>query len=498
VRILLVLLALMSLPLVAAPTVLLPKVEAGLPITTINLTFRVGSADDPADQAGVAALTGEMLREGGVKKFKDLPARNRAQIEDYLYPFAAHIAVSVEKEQTSFTVTASEKDILPLFRLVIQMLQAPAWDAKEFARLKAETLDELTKRRPREDQEELGKVVLDQVLYGKGHPYSHVAEGTVKSVKALKLEHAKAFYAKTFGSNRLTVGLNGVVSEEVKTLANSAFSFLPQSETDKIEIKPATATTARQLTIVTGPFEATGIHFGQALPFNRGNAEFAPLYLASIGFGKHRSFVGRLMKEVREVRGLNYGTYSYVEDFPHGGRLLVPPTQAARSKQAFTLWARPTPVNNGCFLLRQLLRQVESLAGEGLTSAEFELAQSHLVGSLPLLSASLERNLGEQIDNAFYGVSTPLIPQLEKLRRKDVNAALKQHLNPNALHIVVVTPDAEKFQQAIAKPRCDIEYAAGIEKPEEVKAEDEKIATHPVNIPAANVKVISSDKVFIE
>jgi len=497
-RILTVILSLIGLYAYAAPTILLPKADSGLPVTTINLTFRVGAADDPADQAGVAYLTARMLREGGVKKWKDLPARTRTQMEDFLYPYAAHIDISAEREQTSVSVTTSAKDAMTIFRLVIQMLQFPAWDAREFARIKSEVSDELTKRLPREDQEDLGKFALDQAIYGKTHPYGHVLEGTVKSMKALKLEQVKAFYAKNFSSNRLIIGLDGVVSEEVKTLAKDGFNFLPVSPTDKTEIPAATGVSGRRLTIVTGPFESTGVHLGQPLMFNRGSADFPPMYLASIAFGKHRSFVGRLMKTVREIRGLNYGTYSYVEDFPYGGRSLMPPTQVARSRQAFTVWGRPTPLPNGCFLLRQLLREVDSLTKDGLTSAEFELGQSHLVGSLPLAAASLERNMGEQIDNAFYGVTQPLVPQIEKLKLRDVNAALKHHLTPNNLHIVVVTPDAEKFKEAIAKPRCDIEYAAGIEKSDDVKAEDEKIATYPLHIPPANIRVITSESVFSE
>lgn len=497
-RILTVLLSLVGLYVYAAPTVLLPKADTGLPVTTINLTFRVGAADDPADQAGIAALTAKMLREGGVKKWKDMPARTRAQIEDFLFPYAAHIDVSAEREQTSISVTTSAKDSVTIFRLIVQMLQFPAWDAREFARLKAETLDELSKRLPREDQEDLGKFALDQAIYGKTHPYGHVLEGTVKSVKGLKLEQVKAFYTKSFTSNRLIVGLDGVVSDELKGLVNTGLAFLPQSPKDKTDIPAAPATTGRRLTIVTGPFEATGIHIGQPLLFNRGNPEFAPMYLASIAFGKHRSFVGRLMRTVRAERGLNYGSYAYVEDFPYGGRVLMPPTQVARTRQAFTVWGRPTPLPNGCFLLRQLLREVESLTTEGLTSAEFEVAQSHLVGSLPLASASLERNMGEQIDRAFYGASDTLIPQLEKLKLRDVNAALKHHLTPNNLQIVVVTPDAEKFKEAIGKPRCDIEYAPGIEKGDDVKAEDEKIATYPLHIPPANVRTISAESVFSE
>ena len=474
-----------------------------LPITIFNLSFRVGSADDPRGKEGLAYLTGRLLREGGVKAWKDLPARNRAELEEFLFPFAADIGISVQKEQTSFEVSATAGDAPTIFGVLSQLLLAPAFNEAELERLRAETLDTLEKQLPREDEEELGKAALDQAMYGKEHPYGHVVQGTVAGIKSITVKDIEGFYKAHFTQRRLVLGIAGVIPKSLASDARAVTKQLPKGTTAHADIPPSPTdkqSRGRHLLIVKGPFDAVGVHLGLPVPFTRASPEFAPMYLASTAFGKHRSFVGRLMHKVREVRGLNYGTYSYVEDFPNGGQLTTEPTQVARTRQAFTVWARPTPLENGCFLLRQVLREVQSLGSEGLTKEEFELGQSHLIGNIPLLGAPLERSLGYSIDSRFYGIHgnylMNLVGQIRKTSLKKVNAAAKKFIHPTDLRIVVVTPEPEKFKTELLGARCDIHYAPGTVKPKEVIEEDNQIATFASGIDPKNISIIDADALF--
>ncbi len=477
------------------------KANNQLPITAIHINFRVGSADDPAGKEGIAAITAAMVREGGVKKFKGQKAQTRAEIEEYLYPLAGELGVTVAREQTSFTITVSQEDSHSALDLLAQMILAPAWDNGEFERIKTETLDELENQIPREDQEELGKEVLNQKIFGNTHPYSHLVEGTKKSIKALTLDDVKKFYQDFYIQKRLLVGFAGVDPGGLENKLGTVFSYLAMGTTSKAQVPVSSRTEGLHLTIVEGPFPSTGVHIGSPLSFNRSNLEkFAPMYLTSIAFGKHRSFVGRLMNVVREIRSLNYGTYSYVEDFPHGGHRSTEPTQAARQIQMFTMWGRPTPLENGCFLLKQMHRELKKLSTEGLTEAEFELSQSHLVGSLPMLALSLERRLAYAVDAFFYGIYGDYIPTLQQkigsLSRSKVNTEIKKHLNPANVEIVVVTPEAKDFKKQILGANCDIHYANGVQKPEDVLKEDKEISSYSLGIKEENIEIINVDTLF--
>ncbi|MGE4232964.1 MAG: M16 family metallopeptidase [Bacteriovoracia bacterium] len=484
-----------------------------LPITVFNITLRVGSADDLTDKKGLANLTARLIREGGSlawsfdsqgkkndeKKIEpEFPAKTRAEIEEALYPLAAEISIEVNKEQTSFSVSCNAEDAKIVFSILAQMLLAPAFNEKEFNRLKNEEIDFLTKRAPNEDQEELGKYALNREIFGKTHPYSHLEEGTISSLEKITLDSIKDFYKSFYTQKRLIVGLAGVITPELETAVKKAFSQWPMGTKSKAVVPSPQKIKKPKLLIVQGPFTATGVHLGSSTDLNRSSKDFDDVYLAMLGFGKHRSFVGRLMSHVREIRSLNYGTYAYIEDFPQGGQRHSEPTQAARQKQAFTLWARPTPVENGCFLLRQVYREVQMLTKDGLTKSEFDLAKSHLIGNAPLLATSLDRQLGYAIDSRFYGISGNYTKRLQSSAKKatftSVTKKIKKHIDGKGLFIVVVTPDAEKFKSEILSPSCEVTYATA--KPADVLKEDKIIEKYVVPLKEEDIVTVNSNDLF--
>lgn len=482
----------------ASPRIIWQKSQ-DLPITTISVTFRTGSANDPKGSEGLAYLTGRMIREGGVKAWGTYPERKRSELEDFLFPLASDINVSIGKEQTAFTVTTASQNAEVVLDILLQLVLAPNFHPDEFARIKLETVDFLTKQFPKEDQEELGKAALDQAIYSKEHPYGHIVEGTVAGVQGITNEKVSQFYQTHFTQANVTLGVGGVVPDSFEIRLKKGLSQLPKGIANTAALIPAPQNDSRKLTIVEGPFEATGVHLGQTITPLRGHEDFGKLYLAATAFGKHRSFVGRLMKEVREVRGLNYGAYSYIEDYPRGGRLLIEPLNVARSRQAFTVWARPTAFQNGCFLLRQVLREVTQLSTHGLNSEEFALGKSHLTGYIPLLGVGVERSLGYAIDAQFYAIPNDYLSQLQKsveiTSLESVKAALQKHLSSKKMQLVVVTGDAKKFQEEIFSDKCPIHYPAGVQKSEEVLRLDDEISQFPLGLTPQDVTVVSGDSI---
>ncbi len=494
----LILVFLTASTLFAYPVIL--KESKELPLTVFNVTFRVGSADDAKDTAGIANLTAGLLEEGGVKAYEGLPKRSREEIQEFLFPLAASIEVSASKEQTSIRVSCTAENADTLFDLLTQMILAPEFSDSELDRLKSEAKDVLEKRLPLEDQEELGKAALERSIYGADHPYSHVLAGTSQGVAKINKEMIENFYKTHFTQKKLTVAAGGVISDSVKKKLGTVFLKLPVGTDAKAFIPKATPKAKMNLVIVTGPFDSTGVHLGISQPVTRNSTDFPAMNLGSMAFGKHRSFVGRLMKTVREIRGLNYGAYSYIEEFPNGGHSLVPPNQVSRQLQAFTMWARPTTVPNGCFLLKQIIREFDNISTKGLTEAEFQLGKGHLTGVIPLLGTVLSRQIGYAIDSNFYGIEGDFLSNLQrandKLTRKEVNAALAKNLSNGKPTVVVVTKDAAAFLKELKSGQCPIHYPDGVKKEKSVLAEDVLISKYPIAVDEKEIQVVSSKDFF--
>ena len=73
-----------------------------------------------------------------------------------------------------------------------------------------------------------------------------------------------------------------------------------------------------RLTIVDKDTRSVAYSLGFPIIVKRGQPDYPALLVATSYFGQHRMSGGRLYQRMRELRGLNYGDYAYIEYFPRG------------------------------------------------------------------------------------------------------------------------------------------------------------------------------------
>src|SRR5690606_12305254 len=179
------------------------------------------------------------------------------------------------------------------------------------------------------------------------------------------------------------------------------------------------------------------------------------LWLARSWLGEHRSENSHLYQRLREVRGLNYGDYAYIEYFPHGGRRMQPEPNHPWQQPVFSIWIRPVPPENAAFALKAAWYELSRLVENGLTEEAFESTRAYLERYCALLVATDDRRLGYALDSAWFG--TPDFVEyvregLAQLILGDVNAAIARHLRTDRLQIVAVAEDAEGLRDALLSP----------------------------------------------
>ena len=254
-----------------------------------------------------------------------------------------------------------------------------------------------------------------------------------------------------------------------------------------------------RLTIVAKDTRATGIHLGFPIDVTRAHPDWVALWLARSYFGQHRSENSYLYQRLREIRGLNYGDYAYLEYFPNGGAQFQPPPNHPRSRPVFSIWIRPVPHENGPFTLKAAWYELDKLVREGLTEEEFAATRDFLDKYCALLQQSDDRRLGYALDQRWHGVTDWLPFVRERLAALDVatvNEAIRRHLRSDRLQMVVVTDDAARFRDAIlGDAPTPITYQT--EPGPEILAEDAEIAPlRPQLVPDA-VRIVPIDEVFV-
>jgi len=460
------------------------------PLVAIRFVFQVGSAHDPKGKEGLAALTAAMIAEGGTKELA------YDQILAKFYPMAASLSSACYKENTVFSGEIHKDNLARYEELATSMFTSPRFAPEDFERLKNESIDFVSKTLRGNNDEELGKWTLQVELY-KNHPYGHVDRGTVQSLKAITLDDVKAFYRTHYTRKALKLGIAGGADDAMLERIQNRLSILPNQNVPKLALPTPATPEGLDVTIVEKPADSTAISLGFPIDVTRHDDDFYALAVANSYLGEHRTFNGKLMQDLRGKRGLNYGDYSYIEDFIQEGMSTFPVPNNPRRQQAFTIWLRPVPKDRTVFALRAALWELDRMIEEGIPADDFEATRSFLLNYSKLWVQTLSRRLGYAMDGAFYDredLVTELARRLPKLTVEQVNAAVRRHLKKPGMKIAIVSQDARALRDALlsGKPSPMTYDTEGT--PESVLVEDKTIEKFPLK--NMKVEIVPVDRMF--
>ena len=147
-----------------------------------------------------------------------------------------------------------------------------------------------------------------------------------------------------------------------------------------------------------------------------------------------------------------------------------------------------------------LERTAKELAGaeQLFIDTEFESTREYLMKNVYLLTDGQEMGLGYHLDSRWYGTgdyTTFMREHLRKLTVDDVNRAIREHLNADRLHVVMITRDAEGLRsELLGDGFTAMTYEA--EKPAELLAEDREIGAMKLGLGEEDVRIVPVESVF--
>ena len=468
---------------------LLPVEET--PLISFRILLNTGSSFDPAGKEGLCQLTLTMLANGGTKTL------TVKKIQEKFYPMAASVGLQVDKEMSVFTGTIHIDNLDEFYAIFKDMLLEPGFREEDFIRLKTNQLNFLEKTLVGNMDEQLGKEILNLMMY-ENHPYGHHNAGTVESVRSLTLDDVKAFYQDHFKQGNITTGLAGGYPADFPGKIKADFAVLPEEFHPPLELPAQRMPEGLEIVIADKQTPATNISMGFPHTIGKSSHDFFALWIACSHFGEHRQSLSLLYQKIREERGQNYGDYAYADHFIQGRRKF-PATNYCRQQQYFSIWIRALANSNRHFVLRQALRELKKLVEEGIPEERFQLVRKYLLNYTKLYAQTLGERLGWQMDSHYYGYQDFLAEvqeRLPKITRKDVNDAIKKYLNSDNAYIAIVTQDAESFKNALtANTPSPISYA-NPNMPQSILEEDLVIQTFPLDIRPDKIRIAQASDFF--
>ncbi len=139
-----------------------------LPLVDFNLVVKTGSAANPADKAGLADLTARMLVEG-------TKTRGALEIADQVAALGATLVTGSSWEASSAGLSTLTKNLDAALAIFGDVVQNPAFDAKEFARVRDNLLTAIARRK--DSPPTVAGLALAHLLYGAKHPYALADDG---------------------------------------------------------------------------------------------------------------------------------------------------------------------------------------------------------------------------------------------------------------------------------------------------------------------------------
>ena len=461
------------------------------PSLDVKLVFNVGSMHDPEGKEGLAALAASMIAEAGSRE------RRAEEVRAALFPMAATFGAQVDKEVTTFTARVHAETWRPFADLVLPLLTEPGLRDEDFDRLRDAQRNALTQDLRSNNEEELAKERLQWNVFA-GTRHAHPVLGTEAGIAALTIDDVRSFIARHYVQTGVTVGAAGDVPPALLSRIRAAVGTLSTGEpapapTIAVERRPG-----MRVEIIEKETRAIAMSLGHPIAVTRAHPDFAALWLARTWLGEHRSSVSHLYQRIREIRGLNYGDYAYIEAFPGGMFQFFPDANRPRHHQLFEIWIRPVPPDAAVMTLRIALHELEHLIANGLTEAQFASTRDYLIKSLPLLTATQDHRLGYALDAQWHGTGDFTTDMREHLRGLDaaaVHAAIRRHLSARDLDVVLVAPDAGALRAALLSDApTTLTYDAP--KPPELLAEDRVIGQRPLGLDDGSVRVTPVSEVF--
>jgi len=478
----------------AKPEIRFITQKSVLPNVMFKLLFTTGSANDPKGKEGLALLASSMIADAGSK------AMRIDEINKVLYPIAGAFGAQVDKEMTTFTGVVHKDNLTKFLDTVLPQLTSPGLREEDFKRLKDAQLNALKQDLRNNNEEELGKEELQNEIYA-GTPYGHTVLGTTSGLESITIDDVKKFVAENYTRDNVVIGISGDYPESlIARLKKEIGSLAGGRAATTIATLPAIKGDTPQgldLTIVKKDTRATAISIGLPLPITREDADFAALNVARSWLGEHRMSSSHLYDRIREVRGMNYGDYAYIEYFNRPGGQFFPSPNIARRSQIFEIWIRPVMPENAHMATRIALFETQKLIDNGLTKEQFETTRDYLMKNVYLMTSTQSQRLGYALDSWWYGMADytkAMRDAYAKLTLDDVNNAIKKYWSAKNLHAVIVTKDAEGLRDALLKDEASsVKYDAP--KPQ-LEEEDKVIGTYKLAIDPAKVRIVSAEDVF--
>ena len=400
----------------------------GREMVSLHLLVDAGASSEPDAQAGIAALTAQLLVTGT----RRMDAAAFAEATERL-----GIEVSSESSWDSARAgfSAIARHAEAGLALLAEMVRTPRMEEREFERLKAERLNDILQARA--DPGRLADEMYLRHLFAEGVPYGRPAAGAPETVGALTVDDARAFHAGNWAPSGAHLIVAGAIQpSDVVAAAEATLGDWGGTAPGHRLVTP-TPRGARRVVVVDRPGSVQSELRVGHVGIDRYHPDYFPATVMAALLGG--VFGSRLNLRLREELGYTYGARCAFDTRRSAG----PFTANAAVQTEVTVPA-----------IRELIGQLDRIRDEEPGEDELREVRDYLVGVFPLRFETTAGVAGAIEPLAVYGLPDDwwqtYRERIESVTTADAHAAARDLIQPDRL-LVLLTGDAERVRDELSE-----------------------------------------------
>lgn len=397
-----------------------------LPLVNVTAYIRTGSLFDPADKAGLAELTGEVMRSGGTA------ATPPEKLDEELEFMSSAIESTMRNEAGNVSLATLAKNLDRTLELFAQVLMKPAFREDRVELARKQELESI--RRRNDNPQGIANRELEKALY-PGHPLGRYS--TVETVGKISRADMAAFHRRYCRPGNITLAVSGDFAKgEMLARIEKAFASWENRPVELPRVLPPANDLKPEVLLIKKEINQSVIRMGQ-LGIDIRNPDLYALRVMDYILGG--GFTSRLTTEIRTNRGLAYDARSYLDA---GRRFVGTFTASTETKSVSTAKA--------VGLIRDIISR---MTREPVTEEELKVAKESIVNSFIFSFTRVDAIVNQQVRVEYYdyppGYLENYRDNIARVTKEDVLRVAKKYLRPEGM-ILVVVGDEKKFDAPLS------------------------------------------------
>jgi len=384
------------------------------PLINFSLFIDAGRKYGTIEKPAVPRLLADMLSKGTLSK-------TTSELEDAIQSLGSSISIRNDVEGTYITGVTLNKNFDATMSILIEILQEPRWDQKEFELLKTKAIENIIKSEGNPNF--IAYRENAKLKYNSNNILHYIGYGPKNKIEAVKIDDLKKFYSQFYNLDNAKLRIVGNFNTK-KVREKFSFALDTKSINEKILPQSANSVKETKIYFYNIPDAKQSVLIMDYPSLRATDKDY--LLAKAINFPLGGIYTSKLNSKLRIEKGYTYGIRSSFNGTKDEGTFIIQSSvRTNATKEAI-----------------ELIRDIVTSYGTSFSDTELKVMKNALIRGKALENETSTNKLQilnnislYNYDDNYQAKSSNLIKELSLEKFKSLVA---QYIHPSKMNILVV------------------------------------------------------------